>query len=59
MPAGKSGLIAVHRSDPGLMLGYWRNPEAERSFSRRMVRGGDVAELDADGYSGCMAAPTI
>ena len=51
LPAGESGLIAVHRSDPGLMLGYWRNPEAEREvFRGEWFVGGDVAEMDADGY---------
>ena len=51
MPAGESGLIAVHRSDPGLMLGYWRNPEAEAEvFRGEWFVGGDVAHLDADGY---------
>jgi acyl-coenzyme A synthetase/AMP-(fatty) acid ligase len=48
---GESGLIAVHRSDPGLMLGYWRNPEAERQvFRGEWFVGGDVAHFDADGY---------
>jgi acyl-coenzyme A synthetase/AMP-(fatty) acid ligase len=51
LPAGESGLIAVHRSDPGLMLGYWRNPEAERDvFRGEWFVGGDVAEMDLDGY---------
>jgi acyl-coenzyme A synthetase/AMP-(fatty) acid ligase len=51
LPAGESGLIAVHRSDPGLMLGYWRNPEAEREvFRGEWFVGGDVAEMDFDGY---------
>ncbi len=51
LPPGKSGLIAVHRSDPGLMLGYWRRPDAEREvFRGEWFTGGDVAELDADGY---------
>jgi acyl-coenzyme A synthetase/AMP-(fatty) acid ligase len=48
---GETGLIAVHRSDPGLMLGYWRRPEAEAEIYRgAWFVGGDVAELDADGY---------
>jgi len=51
LPAGESGLIAVHRSDPGLMLGYWRNPEAEAEvFRGEWFVGGDVAHVDADGY---------
>jgi len=51
LPAGESGLIAAHRSDPGLMLGYWRNPEAEAEvFRGEWFVGGDVAHFDADGY---------
>jgi acyl-coenzyme A synthetase/AMP-(fatty) acid ligase len=51
LPAGESGLIAVHRSDPGLMLGYWRQPEAEREvFRGDWFVGGDVAEMDNEGY---------
>jgi acyl-coenzyme A synthetase/AMP-(fatty) acid ligase len=51
LPAGESGLLAVHRSDPGLMLGYWRNSQAEAEvFRGEWFVGGDVAHLDADGY---------
>jgi len=51
LPPGASGLIAVHRSDPGLMLSYWNRPEAEREvFRGDWFLGGDVAETDADGY---------
>jgi acyl-coenzyme A synthetase/AMP-(fatty) acid ligase len=51
VPAGTSGLVAVHRSDPGLMLGYWRRPQAEAEvFRGEWFVGGDVAELDAEGY---------
>ena len=51
LPPGESGLIAVHRSDPGLMLGYWRRPEAEKDVYRgEWFVGGDVAEMDAEGY---------
>ena len=51
LPAGESGLLAVHRSDPGLMLRYWNRPEAEAEVFRcDYFVGGDVAELDADGY---------
>ncbi|WP_336492955.1 AMP-binding protein, partial [Methylobacterium nigriterrae] len=27
LPAGVTGLLAVHRSEPGLMLGYWNRPD--------------------------------
>lgn len=51
LPAGETGLLAVHRSDPGLMLGYWRQPEATEAAMRGdWFTGGDLAELDRDGY---------
>lgn len=51
LPAGEEGLIAVHRSDPGLMLGYWRRPEEERDVYRgEWFTGGDLGVMDADGY---------
>ena len=38
LPPGAVGLLAVHRSDPGLMLGYWNRPAGRgRRLSRRMV----------------------
>lgn len=51
LPAGEVGRLAVRRSDPGLMLGYWQRPEE----TAEVLRGewfvtGDLAELDADGY---------
>ena len=51
LAAGETGLLAVHRSDPGLMLGYWRRPEEEALVYRgEWFAGGDLAHLDADGY---------
>ena len=51
LPTGEDGLIAVHRSDPGLMLGYWRRPEEEAEVMRGdWFVGGDLGRLDADGY---------
>lgn len=48
---GEEGRLAVHRSDPGLMLGYWRRPEEEREVYRGdWFVGGDLAAIDADGY---------
>jgi acyl-coenzyme A synthetase/AMP-(fatty) acid ligase len=45
------GLIAVHRSDPGLMLGYWRRPEEEAQvFRGKWFVGGDLGSIDDDGY---------
>lgn len=49
--AGEAGLLAVHRSDPGLMLGYWNRPDEEADvFRGEWFAGGDLAVIDADGY---------
>jgi acyl-coenzyme A synthetase/AMP-(fatty) acid ligase len=49
--AGESGLLAVHGSDPGLMLGYWNRPDEEREvFRGDWFVGGDLATMDEDGY---------
>jgi acetyl-CoA synthetase len=51
LPPGSEGLIAVHRSDPGLMLGYWKRPEEEREvFRGEWFTGGDAGMADEDGY---------
>ena len=51
LPAGETGLLAVHRSDPGLMLGYWRRPDEDaRAYRNEWFVGGDLAHLDPDGY---------
>ncbi|MCK5090195.1 MAG: AMP-binding protein [Hyphomicrobiaceae bacterium] len=48
---GKEGLLAVHRSDPGLMLGYWNRPQEEAQVYRdEWFIGGDLAAFDEDGY---------
>jgi acyl-coenzyme A synthetase/AMP-(fatty) acid ligase len=45
------GLIAVHRSDPGLMLRYLNRPEEEFCVYRGdWFIGGDLAYKDEDGY---------
>ena len=51
LPPHQQGLIGVHRSDPGLMLKYW-NQEAkfEDTFRGEWFCGGDLAEIDEDGY---------
>ena len=52
LPVGQPGLLAVHRSDPGLMLGYWRRPDEEALVYRgEWFCGGDMAHLDEDGYA--------
>jgi acyl-coenzyme A synthetase/AMP-(fatty) acid ligase len=51
LPANKIGLLAVHRSDPGLMLGYWNRPEEEAEvFRGDWFVGGDLCRFDEDGY---------
>jgi acyl-coenzyme A synthetase/AMP-(fatty) acid ligase len=51
LPAGEEGLLAVHRSDPGLMLGYWNRTDEEAEVYRgEWFLGGDLAIIDADGY---------
>lgn len=51
LPAGEEGLIAVHRSDPSLMLGYWNRPDEEEAVYRdEWFVGGDLASMDDDGY---------
>jgi acyl-coenzyme A synthetase/AMP-(fatty) acid ligase len=51
LPTGEIGLLAIHRDDPGLMLGYWRRPEEEALVYRgKWFIGGDLAAVDADGY---------
>ena len=51
LPPGEEGLLAVHRSDPGLMLGYWQRPEEEAQVYRGdWFVGGDIAIIDPEGY---------
>ena len=47
---GSEGVIAIHRSDPGLMLGYYGAPEetAER-FQNDWFLTGDHGSMDEDG----------
>ena len=50
VPRGAAGTIAVHRSDPGLMLGYWDAPaETEARFEGDWFVTGDVAVMAEDG----------
>ena len=51
LPAGEVGLLAVHRSDPGLMLRYWSRPDEDAAVYRGdWFIGGDRASIDTDGY---------
>lgn len=52
MPArpGEIGILASHRSCPGLLLGYYRRPEEEKkSFRKGWFLSGDLAYRDAQG----------
>jgi len=53
MPLGETGEIIV--SGPQVMLGYWRNAEADAAAfveieGRRFLRTGDLGRIDGDGY---------
>lgn len=51
LEVGEVGLIAVHKSDPGLMLGYYNRKEEEKEvFRGEWFIGGDLAYRDSDGY---------
>lgn len=51
LPANTEGLLAVHRSDKGLMLGYWnRDAEEDDVYRGDWFIGGDLAVIDDDGY---------
>jgi acyl-coenzyme A synthetase/AMP-(fatty) acid ligase len=51
LEAGRRGLLAVHRSDPGLMLEYWNRPtEVAEVMRGAWFVGGDLASIDRDGY---------
>jgi acyl-coenzyme A synthetase/AMP-(fatty) acid ligase len=51
LPVGEVGLLAIHRSDPGLMLGYWQRPEEQELVYRGdWFVGGDLASFDEHGY---------
>ncbi|PJE25902.1 Acyl-CoA synthetase (AMP-forming)/AMP-acid ligase II [Pseudooceanicola antarcticus] len=50
LPLGQPGTIAVHRSDPGLMLGYLGAPEATAErFRDEWFLTGDLGAMDASG----------
>ncbi len=47
----QTGVIAIHRSDPGLMLGYWNRPDEEADALRDgWFITGDLASMDEDGF---------
>lgn len=51
LPTGEIGLLAVHRTDPALMLHYWNRPEEDDAVRRGdWFIGGDLARFDEDSY---------
>jgi acyl-coenzyme A synthetase/AMP-(fatty) acid ligase len=51
VPVGKPGLLAIHRSDPRMMLGYWHRPEEEKAcFRGEWFLTGDLVVQDEEGY---------
>ncbi|ARE82098.1 long-chain-fatty-acid--CoA ligase [Roseovarius mucosus] len=51
VPLGTEGTIAIHRSDPGLMLGYLGAPEATaEKFTGDWFLTGDQGMMDAAGH---------
>lgn len=50
VPEGSTGIIAIHRSDPGLMLGYIGAPEQTKArFRRDWFLTGDLGRADENG----------
>lgn len=58
LPPGETGLLAVHRSDPGLMLGYWRRAEEEAEVYRGESSAAISPASMKTATCGTRAAPT-
>lgn len=51
LPPGKTGEIAIHRSDPGMFLGYWGDSEGTlKKYKGEWFLSSDVAFKDEEGY---------
>jgi acyl-coenzyme A synthetase/AMP-(fatty) acid ligase len=51
VPDGEEGMLCIQRDDPGLMLGYWQQPdETAACFHGDWFLTGDYARRDQDGY---------
>lgn len=51
LPPGEQGLIAVHRPDPVMFLGYWNNEAAtDRKFIGNWLVTGDTGMADEQGW---------
>jgi acyl-coenzyme A synthetase/AMP-(fatty) acid ligase len=50
VPCGTEGQIAIHRRDPGLMLGYWQRPgDTAAAFRGDWFLTGDSGRMQSDG----------
>ncbi|MCK0143762.1 acyl--CoA ligase [Aliiroseovarius sp. F20344] len=50
LPLGQAGILAIHKSDPGLMLGYLNAPDATQDkFRGDWFLTGDSASMSEDG----------
>jgi acyl-coenzyme A synthetase/AMP-(fatty) acid ligase len=50
VPINTPGILAVHRNDPGLFLGYFRDPDATISrFAGDWYLTGDIGQMAPDG----------
>ncbi|MCG6882704.1 MAG: AMP-binding protein [Silicimonas sp.] len=50
VPRGEVGALAVHQTDPGLMLGYWRDEAATRAaYAGEWFVTGDMVRMDDSG----------
>lgn len=51
LPEGEIGILAAHRSDPALMLGYWRRPvEEAAAFRGEWFVTSDLVHVEEGGY---------
>jgi acetyl-CoA synthetase len=51
MPPEKPGMLAVHKTDPGLFKEYWKKPDkTNQSFKGNWFLTGDVLYKDEEGY---------
>ena len=48
---GEKGLLAIHKDEPGLMLGYYHRPELqEKAFRGEWFITGDLVTIEEEGY---------
>lgn len=51
LPPGKPGMLAVKKTDPGLLKEYWNKPDkTKESFRGNWFITGDILYKDEDGY---------